>query len=127
MKLFGASIARWMALNIVAICVLLFQALVPGAGSVVAVDSNASIICSNDTSPSVPVREHHHSGFCCILGCAVHHCAYSATIPTSAAFPSQNVSSISWDLSSVTEPSASLIFYFSARGPPVSALIRICV
>ena len=118
-QFFRGSIARRAALNVIAACALLLQALSPVAMSVAAINSKAPVICSNDASRSgAPKDEHHHSGFCCVLACATYNFAYIATTSGAATFPPRNVSSLHWDLSNATATGDTLKFNFSARGPP---------
>ncbi len=121
-RFYRGSIARFVALNVIAICALLLQAFSPVAGSLVASNSVAGVICSDTGSRSgLPLGEHHHSGLCCVLACATHSFTYIATAFDIAAYASPDVSAAHWFLRNSFAPSASFKLSFSARGPPPAA------
>jgi hypothetical protein len=116
-KFYPGSIARYTALSVIAACALMIQVL-SGAANSIAFSSTGVICSSNESRSNLPVEEHHHSGFCCILACAPHHTAYIATVHDVATLARRNVSSLQWDLRDSTGANVPLKLNFSARGPP---------
>jgi hypothetical protein len=114
------SITRYVALNVIALCALLLQALSPVAASIAGGDPGGAICLSDESRSNPPLEKHRHTGFCCILACSAHHSAYVATGYDLATFTRRDVTSHHWDLRDSDWVYAPRKFSFLARGPPAA-------
>ena len=114
-----ASIAKRIAISVIAICALVLQGVlaIPAAAS----GSIDEIACTQDGfQPEKPGGEHaHHQGLCCILACAACSCASIAAEATGVVVPVRRAASaIVWTPAPGTGPRAAAQFNPPARGPP---------
>lgn len=113
------SIAKRVAITLIAICALLLQGVF--AVSAAASGSFEETACTqNGFQPEKPGGEHaQHHGMCCILACAACSCASITDAVHSVVLPVRRGSStIVWTLAPGTGPRVAAQFNSPARGPP---------
>ncbi|WP_036257397.1 hypothetical protein [Methylocapsa aurea] len=115
------SIAKRVAISVIALYALMLQAFVAAAAPASGFDFLDGSNCVQDASgtPTPGGAQHRHHGLCCILACAAA-CAYVAMASGIAIFPIRAASPFVWAQTPSLPNRPPQKFYFAARGPPQS-------
>jgi hypothetical protein len=111
------SLARRLAVGLIAIDVFLFQAFAPTAA---ALAHHGAVTCEmhlqGQGSGKIPPTHHH--GTCCIVGCVTCCAAYVAAVAGFAENLARQPALVGFSETPSFASPALLEIYFSARGPP---------
>jgi hypothetical protein len=112
------SIAKRLAIGVVAIYALLLQAFLAASAPAVAFseETNCSFNSSTPGTPGSDAAGHHCP--CCTLACAAACCAYTGTASALIVFPWRAASPIEFAPAPVRATRSFLKYHFAARGPP---------
>jgi hypothetical protein len=113
------SVARGVAINLVATFALLLQSLLAMPASAVS-RSDIAICAQQDGTQQDDTGGDHGRGHghCCILACVACGVAYVASIAGIVVFPERSGSHIVLAPAAAIPASSPLELYFAARGPP---------
>lgn len=121
-KLRHDSVARRVAIGLIALYALMLQSFVAAAAPAARFDPSLDgLICAQDLSnaPTQGDEQHRdHHGPCCIVACAACACAFVATAFGLALFAIRTATPLVWASGAAMGPHAPVKFYFAARGPP---------